>query len=297
MVEVVDDVGGHGGGVVGDDFKFQLLLAAPDDLVADAGADEAVHHAEDHRLIAVIVDEKGDAGHDAVEGKDDPHQALLRVNVVNEGRHHVGAAGAGVLADNHAVNAAVDHAGGDGGQHGADAVIGGGVNPGGDVNDAPLQQQDAAGGAQGEQQRFHGVVPIQHEHGHQAQGHVDQQIHIAHGEAQLVLHHGGDAVEPRGGKGVGENEHHIVQRHDEAHGHHQKQLPGLFDTHIFHKASLLCLQTGGYYTPPFCKMQRMGLAFFRNDTIIMDEKREVTGKTATSLFHCRDGCPPGGGVR
>ena len=142
---------------------------------------------------------------------------------MNNGRNEVGTAGVGAGLDENAVAEAHDDARHQG-PHNAAGTVFRGVGNGGQIHLVQHQQR-------------HG----EHHHIHHAaygkrladlhiapdgKGHIHQQAQVAHTDTGDVLNHGTDAVQPRGGKLIGEDEQLIVQRRQEGDGCNDHIGPG-----------------------------------------------------------------------
>ena len=73
--------------------------------------------------------------------------------------------------------------------------------------------------------------------GNDAQGEVEQQVQIPHTDAQLILNHGGNAIDPRRSKGIVQNENFIVGRRKQ--GKHKDEHIAFQRAKLFHNQILL----------------------------------------------------------
>ena len=185
--------------VGGDHGKFVGSFCGFQHKIANKCGNKAVHHAQRHGLVvqrAVSVYKDGGNGHDTIENKGDHKEIGFRLDLVDIPGNNVRSAGGGVITETYAVNNAAEHAAED---HRVDGIMSRRVVL--DKGRVPcLNQQERSGIHDGKQHGPDRELLIHQEIGQHGQRNVNEQRHIADAKAGLVLHHGGDAVEPRRGK-------------------------------------------------------------------------------------------------
>ena len=203
----------------GNHFHLQGFLAALENMIAHAGGQVAVDHAQDHWLDLEIVHKVRNAGYAQVDGKGDVHHGKLGLSFVDHGRYVIHAARAAAMLDGIGKDKAVDGARSHGSKNRA-AAIACVIHEAANVDDVVLHQEQRAGKNQHVYQRFQGEVAVNTPKCHGEEGNVDEQRHVTNAEVEHVLNHRVDAAQPCGGEGIVENEYLIVERHQHGQRRH-----------------------------------------------------------------------------
>ena len=254
VLEMLHQIGGELFRFLADDLKFQGRLCALDHGIADVAAYEAVDDAADDRLELVTVDEEGYDGDHGVQRKADPGDVVLRVIALDAKGNDVGAAGAAVLAQGHAVETADDDGGGDRSQDGAVAVGRGVLIPGKDRRVHGPEGDHAAGEEGREKHALYHEFTVDQKPGCDQNGDVDDQVQNTGVNLQGILEHGGNAADASRGEAVREDQKRIGERGNDAEDRENPRgfiirLPLSRNAHCFKPPSAF----GGIVAHSFCK--------------------------------------------